>query len=81
MVIYNAFLAVVIVVLAYVIGEWISDITHAWVPSVLVTAILFLLGYWTFFPKTIADDSGLASFAATIGVLMFITHIGTVISL
>lgn len=81
MVLYNAFAAVVIVAIAYVIGEWISDISKAWVPSVLVTAVIFLIGYWTVFPKTISDDSGLASFAGTIGVLMFITHIGTVISL
>ena len=81
MTLYNAFLAVVVVALAYVIGEWISDITNAWVPSVLVTAIIFLIGYWTVFPNTISDDSGLAAFASQIGVLMFITHIGTVISL
>jgi hypothetical protein len=81
MVLYNAFAAVIIVAIAYVIGEWISDISKAWIPSVLVTAIIFLIGYWTVFPKTISDDSGLASFASTIGVLMFITHIGTVISL
>lgn len=81
MVLYNAFLAVVIVCVCYVIGEWVADISKAWVPSVLVTAILFLIGYWTVFPKTLNDDTGLASFASTIGVLMFITHIGTVISL
>lgn len=81
MVLYNAFLAVVIVCVCYVIGEWVSDISKAWVPSVLVTAILFLIGYWTVFPKTLNDDTGLAAFASTIGVLMFITHIGTVISL
>ena len=81
MVFYNAFLAFVIVAICYVVGEYVSDLTHAWVPSVLVTAILFLLGYWTIFPETLADDTGLTSFAGTIGVLMFITHIGTVISL
>ncbi|MBL6468929.1 MAG: hypothetical protein JNG50_05460 [Mogibacterium sp.] len=78
---YNAFLAVVIVCVCYVIGEWVADISKAWIPSVLVTAILFLIGYWTVFPATLNDDTGLASFASTIGVLMFITHIGTVISL
>lgn len=78
---YNAFLALVIVAVAYVIGEWVSDLTKAWVPSVLVTAIIFLIGYWTVFPATISDDTGLTAFAGTIGVLMFITHIGTVISL
>lgn len=81
MVLYNAFLAVVIVCVCYVIGEWVADISKAWIPSVLVTAILFLIGYWTVFPATLNDDTGLASFASTIGVLMFITHIGTVISL
>lgn len=81
MVLYNAFLAVVIVCVCYVIGEWIADLSKAWIPSVLVTAILFLIGYWTVFPATLNDDTGLASFASTIGVLMFITHIGTVISL
>lgn len=63
------------------IGEWVSTLTRAWVPSVLVTAIIFLIGFWTVIPKTVAADSGLAPFASTIGVLMFITHIGTVISL
>lgn len=81
MVLYNAFLAVVIVCVCYVIGEWVADISKAWIPSMLVTAILFLIGYWTVFPATLNDDTGLASFASTIGVLMFITHIGTVISL
>lgn len=78
---YNAFLALIIVTMAYVIGEWVSDITNAWVPSVLVTAIIFLIGYWTVLPTSLSDDTGLTSFASTIGVLMFITHIGTVISL
>lgn len=81
MVLYNAFLAVVIVCVCYVIGEWVADLSKAWIPSVRVTAILFLIGYWTVFPATLNDDTGLASFASTIGVLMFITHIGTVISL
>lgn len=81
MVLYNAFLAVVIVGIAYVIGEWVSTITRAWVPSVLVTAIIFLIGFWTVIPESVSEDSGLAQFAGTIGVMMFITHIGTVISL
>lgn len=81
MVMYNAFLALIVVAIAYVIGEWISEITHAWVPSILITSIIFLIGYWTIFPNSIAEDSGLIDFAGKIAVLMFITHIGTVISL
>jgi hypothetical protein len=81
MILYNPFLAFILVTIAFVIGEWISTATKAWVPSILVTAILFLVGYWTIIPKTVANDTSLISFAGTIGVLLFITHIGTVISL
>ena len=49
--------------------------------SCLLYTSIFLIGFWTVIPKTVAADSGLAPFASTIGVLMFITHIGTVISL
>ena len=31
MVLYNAFLAVVIVCVCYVIGEWVADLSKAWI--------------------------------------------------
>lgn len=81
MVLYNGFLAFVICVICYVIGEWVSTATKAWVPSVFVTAVLFLLGYWTVFPKTLADDTSLPALAGGIGTILLITHIGTIISI
>lgn len=81
MTLYNAFIAFVIVGIAFVIGDIVSEKTHAWVPSVFVTAVLFLAGYWTVMPKTIGTDSGMVPFAGTIAIFMFIVHIGTVISL
>ncbi len=81
MVLYNGLLAFVICALCYVIGEWVSTITKAWIPSVFVTAVLFLIGYWTVFPYTMTDDTGLAGFASSIGATMLVTHIGTIISL
>lgn len=80
MVLYNAFSAFVLMAICYVLGEWISTITKAWVPSVFASAVLYLLGYWTFFPKTIGTDSGLVPFAGTIAMLLLIVHIGTIIS-
>lgn len=80
MVLYNAFSAFVLMAICYVLGEWISTITKAWVPSVFASAVLYLLGYWTFFPKTISTDSGLVPFAGTIAMLLLIVHIGTIIS-
>ncbi|WLD75914.1 hypothetical protein QU661_06435 [Mogibacterium neglectum] len=80
MVFYNALLAFVLMAICYAVGEWISTATKAWVPSVFASAILYLLGYWTFFPKTIGTDSGLVPFAATVAMMLLIVHIGTIIS-
>lgn len=79
MVFYNALLAFVLMAICYAVGEWIATATKAWVPSVFASAILYLFGYWTFFPKTIGTDSGLVPFAATVAMMLLIVHIGTII--
>ena len=33
------------------IGDVVSIKTKAWIPSVFVCGVLFILGYWTIFPK------------------------------
>lgn len=78
---YNFVLAFVICALVYVIGEWVSTATKAWVPSVFVTAVVLLIGYWTVLPKELVTEAGLIPFANTIGIYLLITHIGTIISL
>jgi len=55
--------------------------TKAWIPSVFVVACLFLVGYWTFFPKDIVALGGMgAPLGGTLAILLCITHMGTVIS-
>ena len=78
---YNFVLAFVICAFVYVIGEWVSTATKAWVPSVFVTAVVLLIGYWTVLPKELVTEAGLIPFANTIGIYLLITHIGTIISL
>ena len=78
---YNFVLAFVICAFVYVIGEWVSTATKAWVPSVFVTAVVLLIGYWTVLPKEFVTEAGLIPFANTIGIYLLITHIGTIISL
>ena len=46
---YNFMLAFLICCVFYIIGEMVSDLTKAWVPSVFVSAVVMLLGYWTVF--------------------------------
>ena len=45
----------------YAIGEFIGTYTKAWIPSVFIIAILFLVGYWTFLPKDIVKMGGLGA--------------------
>lgn len=66
----------------YAIGEFIGTYTKAWIPSVFIIAILFLVGYWTFLPKDIVKMGGLgAPLGGIIAIMLAITHMGTAISL
>ena len=78
---YNFVLAFVLCAAAYIIGEVVSTLTKAWIPSVFVTAIVMLIGYWTVFPHELVSDSKLIPFGSTLGIYLLITHMGTVISL
>ena len=62
---YNFALAFVICAVAYLIGEAVSNVTKAWVPSVFVTAAILLVGYWTVIPPTLVSDSKLIPFGST----------------
>ena len=78
---YNFVLAFVLCAAAYIIGEVVSTLTKAWIPSVFVTAIVMLIGYWTVFPHELVSDSKLIPFGSTLCIYLLITHMGTVISL
>lgn len=78
----NNLLALLIVSAVYYIGEFVGTKTKAWIPSVFVIAVLFLAGYWTFFPKDIVDLAGLgAPLGGTMVIMLCITHMGTIISI
>ncbi len=68
------------ILIALAIGDIISTRTKAFVPSVFVTAVLFILGFWTFFPKDIVDISSLGMPAAQLAMYLLITHMGTMMS-
>ena len=76
---YNFALAFVICGVVYFIGEAVSNLTKAWIPSVFVTAAVLLVGFWTVIPTTVVSDSMLIPFGSTIGIYLLITHMGTVI--
>lgn len=63
------------------IGDVISARTKAFVPSVFVAALLFLFGFWTFFPADIVTLAGLGGPLTTLSMLLLITHMGTMMSI
>jgi hypothetical protein len=73
-------LALVIVVAILYIGDAISVRTNAWVPSVFVSAVLFLFGYWTFFPQDIVATAGVPPVVASMMIYLLITNMGTLLS-
>ena len=77
---YNYMLAFVFCAICYIAGEYVSNATKAWVPSVFVTAALMLVGYWTIFPNSLVADSNLIPFGSSIAMYLIVTHMGTVIS-
>jgi hypothetical protein len=50
-------------------------------PSVFVCAVLFLIGYWTFFPADIISRAGIGTPVAIMLMYLLITNMGTLLSL
>ncbi|AQQ52293.1 hypothetical protein [Planococcus lenghuensis] len=74
-------LAISILLLALYIGEVISARTKAWIPSIFVSGVLFLLGYWTFFPPDIVAIAGIPAAVAVLLIYLLIVNMGTLLSL
>ncbi|OCA82234.1 hypothetical protein A8F94_20175 [Bacillus sp. FJAT-27225] len=74
-------LALVIIVGILLVGDLVAVRTKAWVPSMFVCAVLFLLGYWTFFPEDIVSVAGVPPVVATMMMYLLITNMGTLLSL
>ena len=76
----TAILALVIVLAAMSLGDIVSIKTKAWIPSVFVTAIVFLLGFWWIFPKDIISTATFGLPVAGLTMYLLITHIGTLMN-
>ncbi|MFC6180522.1 hypothetical protein [Lactiplantibacillus daowaiensis] len=63
------------------LGEWVSSLTHAYIPSVFITAILFMVGFWTVLPKNIALQASYGTQFSSICVTLLLVHLGTLMSL
>jgi len=73
--------ALSILIFILFIGDVIAIRTKAWIPSIFISATLFLIGYWTFFPANIVELSGIHSTVAVMLIYLLITNMGTLLSL
>lgn len=77
----NQMVALVIIIAILYIGDIVSTRSKAWIPSVFVCAVLFLVGYWTFFPADIISRAGITPAIAVMLMYLLITNMGTLLSL
>ncbi|MFV0480507.1 MAG: hypothetical protein ACK5LP_00835 [Campylobacteraceae bacterium] len=73
--------AFLILMFVLYVGDAVTTKTKAWVPSVFVCAVLFLFGYWTFFPKDIVARSGIPTVVALMLMYLLIVNMGTLLSM
>ena len=73
-------LALVIVLIAMSLGDIISIKTKALVPSVFITALIFLFGFWWIFPKDVISKATLGMPVAGLAMYLLVTHMGTLMN-
>lgn len=72
------FLAIMVFML---LGEWVSTASKAYIPSVFVTAVLFIIGYWTFIPKDVVVQASYNTQFVQICIALLLVHLGTLMNL
>ena len=70
-----------IIMITMFLGEWVSKKTHSWIPSIFITAIIFLIGFWTIFPKDLITKASYTKDFITITIGLFLVHLGTVMNI
>lgn len=74
-------LSLAIVMGFMMIGEWVSTKSKAYIPSVFVTAVLFLVGFWTIVPKNFVSTASFGTQFIGITQAVLLIHMGTLMNL
>ncbi|MGX7014456.1 hypothetical protein [Vagococcus silagei] len=65
-----------VVAFAMLAGEIVSSKTKGTVPQMLIVAIIFLIGFWTIFPKDILDIGHITPISQVV-ISFILIHVGT----
>lgn len=77
----SVLLSFLLVMVAMSIGDISSIKTKAFLPSVFVTAVVFLFGFWYFFPADMITVSTLGQPVAGLVMYLLVTHMGTLMNI
>ena len=72
--------ALVFIAIALWIGDVVASLTKARVPSILIIAIIFVVGYWTILPQDFLDIALIPYFYQFVNFIIMV-HIGTLFNL
>ncbi|AKN30889.1 membrane protein [Clostridium carboxidivorans P7] len=78
---FNAIGCFAIVMAFLFIGEAVSTKTKAYVPSVFLSAVLFMIGFWTFVPKDVVNQASFGPNFVSVCMSLLLVHLGTLMSL
>ncbi|PMD69051.1 hypothetical protein [Companilactobacillus nuruki] len=77
----NYLIAFTIVMVFMLIGDWVSAATKAFIPSIFITAVCFVIGFWTILPKDIVSQASFNTQFIGIGISLLLVHLGTLMNL
>lgn len=63
------------------LGDVAATRTKSKMPSIFVGAVLFLVGYWTFFPDDIVEIAGFPTPVVYLAMYLLVTNMGTLLSM
>lgn len=74
--VWSASFAFAVIAFAMYIGDFVSTKSKGKIPQMLIVAIIFLLGFWTIFPKDILNIGNITPIA-NIMMSFILIHVGT----
>ncbi len=77
---YSVIAAFTIILAILSIGEFFSIKSKAFIPSVFVSAVLFMTGFWTFLPKDIVTIGSFGKPIVILSMYLLLVHLGTLMS-
>lgn len=78
---FTPLMAFTVVMCFLFLGEWVSTRTRSYLPSIFISALLFVIGFWTVLPKTVVTMATFGDNFSAVVVGLLLVHLGTLMNL